>query len=78
VVKNRKDYIREGMVHLSDEKTYKRLNRDYTPEVQKYITYTIEQHCRGGLLSDYMVRQCMPKTECTAVFPNKNTQDTRH
>jgi len=40
VVKNRKDYTREGMVHLSDVKseskvkTYKRLNRDYTPEAQ--------------------------------------------
>ena len=64
VAKSRKGYLREGMVHLSDEKTYKRLNKDYTPEVQKYITYTLEQYRRGGLLSDYMVRQCMPKTEC--------------
>ena len=42
MVKNRKDYIKEGMAHLSDTKTYKRLDRDYTPDVVQHIRYTIE------------------------------------
>ena len=64
VVKNREDYIREGMAHLSDTKTYKRLERDHTPDVAQHIRYTLEQYGRGGLLSDHMVRQCLPKSEC--------------
>jgi len=64
VVKTRKDYIREGMIHLSDTRTYLRLDRDYTPDVVEHIKYTLQQYKRGGLLSDHMVRQCMPKTEC--------------
>ena len=64
VVKNRKDYVREGMVHLSDTKTYMRLDRDYTPDVVQYIKYTLQQYSRGGLLSGHMVRQCMPRSEC--------------
>jgi len=58
VVKNR---VREGMVHLSDTKTYMRFDRDYTPDVVQYIKYTLQQ---GGLLSDHMIRQCVPKSEC--------------
>jgi len=57
-VKNRKDD--EGMVHLSDTKTYMRLDRDYTPDVVQYIK---QQYSRCGLLPDHMVRQCMPKSE---------------
>ena len=64
VVKHRKEYVREGMIHLSDTKTYKRLDRHYTTDVVGYIRYTLEQYRRGGLLSDHMVRQCMPRTEC--------------
>jgi len=64
VVKNRKDYVKEGMVHLLDAKTYKRLERDYTPDVEQHNRYTLEQYRKGGLLSDHMVRQCMPKPEC--------------
>jgi len=64
VVKNRKDYVKEGMIRLSDTKTYKRLDKDYTLEVVQHIRYTLQQYSRGGLLSDHMVRQCMPKSEC--------------
>ena len=64
VVKTRKDYIREGMAHLSDTRTYMRLDSDYTPEVVEHIKYTLQQYKKGGLLSDHMVRRCMPKTEC--------------
>ena len=64
VVKNHRDYVREGMVHLSNTKTYKRLDRDYTPDVVEYIKYTLHQYSKGGLLSDHMVRQCMPNPEC--------------
>ena len=63
VVKNRKDYIKEGLAHLSDTKTYKKLDRDYTQDVVQHIEYTLQQYKRGGLLSDHMVRQCMPKSE---------------
>jgi len=63
VVKNSKDYVKEAMVHLSDAKTYRRLDRDCTPDTVEYIKYTLQQYGRGGLLSDYMVRQCMPKSE---------------
>ena len=68
VVKNRKEYVREGMIHLSDTKTYKRLDRHYTTDVVGYIRYTLEQYRRGGLLSDLMVRQCMLRTECRTVL----------
>ncbi|XP_065892734.1 uncharacterized protein [Dysidea avara] len=63
VVKNRKDYIKERLAHLSDTKTYKKLDRDYTQDVVQHIEYTLQQYKRGGLLSDHMVRQCMPKSE---------------
>ena len=43
VVKNRKDYIREGMT-----KTYKKLDRDYTPDIVGHIRYTLQQNERGG------------------------------
>ena len=42
VVKNRADYVREGMAHLSGTKTYKRLDRDLTPEVVEYLRYTLD------------------------------------
>jgi len=61
VVKNRKDYIKKGMVHFLDVKTYKRLDRDYSPDVEQHIRYTLEQNRRGGLLSD---QQYMPESEC--------------
>ena len=64
VVKNRKNYVREGMIHLSDTKTYMRLDRDYTADVVCYIQYTLQQFGRGGLLSDHMIRQCTPDPEC--------------
>jgi len=41
-----------------------RKDRDYTPDVVEHVRYTLEQYKRGGLLSNYMVRQCMPKPEC--------------
>ena len=41
VVKTRKDYIREGMAHLSDTRTYMRLDSDYTPDVVEHIKYTL-------------------------------------
>ena len=49
---------------LSDTRTYMKLDRDYTPDVVEHVKYTLEQYKRGGLLSDYMVRRCMPKPEC--------------
>ena len=53
VVKTRIDYVREGMEHLSDTRTYKKLDRDYTPDVVEHINYTLHQCKRGGLLSDH-------------------------
>jgi len=37
---------------------------DYTADVVRYIQYTLQQFGRGGLLSDHMIRQCMPDPEC--------------
>ena len=60
VVKNREDYVREGLEHLSDTNTYTKLDRDHTPEVTKHINTTLEQYRRGGLLSLQMVNKCRP------------------
>jgi len=57
VVKTRKDYIKEGMIYLSDTRTYKKLDRDYTPDAVQHLKYTLEQCRKGGLLSDHMVCQ---------------------
>jgi len=42
VVRHRSDYIHEGLIHLSDTKTYKKLDRDYTNDVAKHLRNTLE------------------------------------
>jgi len=41
-----------------------KLDKDYTPDVVSHVKYTLQQYKRGGLLSDHMVKQCMPKSDC--------------
>ena len=60
VVKNRQDYIREGLEHLLDTNTYVKLDKDCTQAVADHITGTPETYRRGGLLSLQMVNKCKP------------------
>ena len=78
VVKNRKDYVRERMTHLSDTNTYMRLDRDYTPDVVEYIRYTLRQYGKGGLLSDHMIRQCIPILNVERLCSTFSQKHTKH
>ena len=43
VVRNKKDYIREGLEHLSDSNTYLKLDCDRTDQVTVTIRNTLEK-----------------------------------
>ena len=60
VVRHRKDYIRQGLEHLSDTNTYKQLDRDYTLDVSEYIKTQLGHYRKGGLLSAQMIKKCTP------------------
>ena len=42
VVRHRIDYIREGLEHLSNTNTYLELDKDYTNDVTKIVTKTLQ------------------------------------
>jgi len=63
VVRHRKDYIRQGLEHLSDPNTYTKLDRDYTLDVSEYIKTQLGHYRRGGLLSAQMIKKCTPCAE---------------
>ena len=52
VVMNRKDYIREGYRQLSDEKFYKKLDSDPTPEVTTKITEIVQDMLDEKLITE--------------------------
>ena len=54
VVIDKTDYISEGLEHLSDTKTYTKLNNDRTKEVIITIRNTLEKLKKIGLLSPRM------------------------
>ena len=60
VVRNRTDYIKEGLEHLSDPNTYIQLERDYTRDVNQIIRNTLHNLKIKGLLSPNMADFCMP------------------
>jgi len=60
VVRHRIDYIHKGLIHLSDTKTYEKLDRDYTNDVAKHLRNTLEQYKKLGLLSPRMLNYCLP------------------
>ena len=51
VVRDRNDYIEEGISHLSDENTYSPLDRDHTSDVTKFVKNTLQSLRKVGLLS---------------------------
>ena len=69
VVRNREDYIREGLEHLSDKNTYLELDHDMTEQVTTTIRHTLRSMKNSGLLSPNMVGFCLPPhTPRTAVI----------
>ena len=60
VVRDRNDYIEEGISHLSDENTYSPLDRDHTSDVTKFVKNTLQSLRKVGLLSPKMADFCMP------------------
>ena len=60
VVRQRTDYIKEGLEHLSDTNTYVQLDRDYTPDITKIVKDTLQQLKTKGLLSPRMADYCLP------------------
>ena len=60
VVRDRSDYVEEGIQHLSDENTYLPLDRDHTTEVTKFVSDTLQDLKKAGLLSPKMANFCMP------------------
>ena len=76
VIKDRSDYVEEGIQHLSDENTYLSLDRDHTAEVTKFVKHTARpQEGRstvtkiGKLL--YATDQCQ---NCHHILSEKDTQ----
>lgn len=69
VVRNRKDYIQEGLEHLSDTNTYLRLDEDMTDQVATTVRRTLLSMKQSGLLSPRMTEYCLPpQTPRTAVI----------
>ena len=60
VVRNKGDYIREGLEHLSDTNTYLELNSDQTNRVTVTIRNTLERMKKSGQISPRMADYCMP------------------
>ena len=60
MVRDRNDYIEEGIGHLSDENTYLPLDRDHTSNVTKFVKNTLQSLKKAGLLSPKMADFCMP------------------
>ena len=57
---HRKDYIREGLEHLSDTNTYLPLDGDYTSVIAEIIRETLKHLLKEGLLTLEMVEFCQP------------------
>ena len=64
VVRDEKDYIQEGLEHLSDPNTYLKLDRDLTDQVVVTIRNTLVKLKKLGLLSPNMANYCMPPANC--------------
>ena len=60
VVRNKQDYIDEGLEHLSDDNTYIPLDSDRTDQVTVTIRSTLEKLKKLGLLSPRMANYCTP------------------
>ena len=60
MVRDRNDYIEEGIGHLSDENTYLPLDRDHTSDVTKFVKNTLQSLKKAGLLSPKVADFCMP------------------
>ena len=69
VVRNRADYVQEGLQHLSDKNTYLELDRDMTDQVTTIVRHTLQIMKQSGLLSPRMTQYCLPPhTPRTAVI----------
>ena len=69
VVRNRDEYIKAGLEHLSDKNTYISLERNYTNDVTHIITNTLKDLCTRGLISPNMKEYCLPpKSPRTALI----------
>ena len=60
VVRSRKDYIREGLEHLSDPNIYLQLDNDRTEQVAVIIKNTLDKLKKLGLILPKMANYCMP------------------
>ena len=69
VVRNRDEYIKAGLEHLSHKNTYISLERNYTNDVTHIITNTLKDLCTRGLISPNMKEYCLPpKSPRTALI----------
>jgi len=60
VVQNRDNYIKSGLEHLQDSKTYKQLDGDPTKCICRDIISLLNDHKKEGYLAPNMVNFCMP------------------
>ena len=60
VVQDRDSYINDGLSHLANDKVYKPLTRDITPDIKANISDKIETLYRTGMLDKEMRDFCMP------------------
>ena len=57
---HRLDYIKEGMEHLFDRRTYLPLDNSYPMAINIHIRKTLTMYRRGGMLSKRMTERCNP------------------
>ena len=76
VIKDRSDYVEEGIQHLSNENTYLSLDRDHTAKVTKFVKHTARpQEGRSTVTKNgkilYATDQCQ---NCHHILSEKDTQ----
>ena len=64
VVQNHSDYATAGFKHLSDDKVYKPLNADITPDICLKLEIYLKRLYEEGLISKEMMDYCSPPTVC--------------
>ena len=64
VVQNHSDYATAGFKHLSDDKVYKPLNADITPNICLKLEIYLKRLYEEGLISKEMLDYCSPPTVC--------------
>ncbi len=63
VVLNKQDYVDKGLVHLSDQETYRELDSDTTKEVAESVVSTVRAMYQDGVIDKTTAEYLLPPSQ---------------